>query len=576
VLELLGLNEPLVAAMAISAVAALAFYVVFAAGQFNVAQPGFMAIGAYAVALTTTSGDGIVLGMVVGLLASTAAGLLITGVTIRLSGVYLAMATLAFVQMVVQVINITPALKGPLGIYGIPRSLGPWTAWAMVIGIAIVVHRVMRSRLGYEMRILREDPVSARGIGIDDVKVKLVVGGLSGALAGLAGGMQAITTSYISPDEFGFALLILILSFAIVGGTDRYWGAIVGAIVLTALPEYTRDFQEYRLIFSGAVVLLVVVLFPEGIAGAIVRAADAVRRRGAREGAGAEGREPDGTAEDVAAAWPARAAEAPDAGPVLSATGLAKRFGGVHAVDGVDLELRAACVHGVIGANGAGKSTLVDLLSGEQRPDAGVVTLERQDVTRMAAHRRSRLGVARTFQTTRLTQNMTVREVSYSSCLMADRPSALGKVIGMPGVRRRYKRAWARSGELLDLLGLGAVGDRYVRDIGWEEQRRLEIGRALALDPKVLLLDEPTAGMHAEALPRVGKLVQTIAASGAAVVLIEHNVAFIRETVDTLLAVDLGRVVARGDAATVLADRAVIDSYLGVAEVDDHLSGSAR
>src|SRR5579872_605013 len=265
-MEFLGLSDPLLIAIAISAVAALSFYVAFAAGQFNVAQAGFMSVGAYAVAMATTSGHSVILGLIVGLAISAPLGAAVSAITCRLSGVYLAIATLAFVQVVEQTIYITPALNGPMGIYGIPLSLDARRSWLILLLLCIAVHRMMRSRIGYEMHVLREDAIVARGIGVSEIWLRIFSGIASAMLAAVAGSMKALTTSYISPDEFSFGLLIQILSFAVVGGTDRFWGPMIGAAVLTLLPEYTRVLQDYRMVFTGVILLGVIVLFPEGIA----------------------------------------------------------------------------------------------------------------------------------------------------------------------------------------------------------------------------------------------------------------------------------------------------------------------
>ncbi len=559
-MELLGLTGPLLIGVAIAAVASLAFYLAFAAGQFNVSQAGFMAIGAYAVAMATTGGQPALLGIAVGMAISVVVGAALTAMTRKLSGVYLAMATLAFVQVVEQAIYVSPALSGPQGIYGIPLSMNAMQSWAILLAVAVVIQRTMRARIGYEMRILREDPIVARGIGINESRVRLFSGIASALVASLAGGMRALTTSYISPDEFSFGLLIQIMSFAVVGGTDRFWGPILGAVGLTLLPEYTRGLQEYRMVFTGVIILLVIVLFPEGIAGGFLRLRQRVAARRARTGATAAG----GDMPATGAVWKPATAESPTGKRlVCEARELAKRFGGVAAVDGVSVQLRSGIVHGLIGPNGAGKSTLVDLLSGEQRPIHGKVYLEEADVTPLGAHGRARLGIARTFQTSRLTQNMTTREVVYSSCLMASRPGSLGYIAGTPTSRREYVQARRQADQIVARVGLHTAAGRSVRDLGWEEQRRLEVARAVALRPKVLLLDEPTAGMHMQSLPAFGAIVRGLAADGTAVLLIEHNVAFIRSTVDTLYAMDSGRLVAHGSPDAVLADRAVVDSYLG-------------
>lgn len=278
-LTAIGVYDPTVIAMAVAAMSGLSFYAVFGAGQFNVSQPGFMAIGAYAVGMCSSHGQSLLLGVAIGIAGSIPLSLLLVLVTQRLSGVYLAIATLAFVEVVQQVITLTPALKGPLGIYGIPLTLTPQRAWLIVIAVAAGFFALMRSRIGLEMMLLREDVIVARGAGVNDLRIKLFCAGLSAALAAVAGAMTALSTSYISPDEFSFALLISTMSAVIIGGSERYWGAIIGGIVLTELPELTRVESAYRPLMTGGVLLAVILLAPEGIAGAGIRLRAMLSRR---------------------------------------------------------------------------------------------------------------------------------------------------------------------------------------------------------------------------------------------------------------------------------------------------------
>ncbi|MBP5858550.1 branched-chain amino acid ABC transporter ATP-binding protein/permease [Marivibrio halodurans] len=558
-MSFLGISDPLIIGMAVASVSALGFYIAFAAGQLNVSQTGFMAIGAYSVAMTTTKGLSITLGVLIGIAISSALGALLSAITSRLSGVYLAIATLAFVTVVQQAIYITPFLKGPMGIFGIPLALNAWQSVAILVVVAFVVSRLMASRLGYEMRILREDPIVARGVGVNEIRIRIFTGAASAVLASIAGNMLALTTSYIAPEEFGFHRLIDILSFGVVGGTDRFWGPIVGAGFLTLLPEYTRWLQEYRMVLTGVIIVGVVVLFPEGIAGGVTRLWVRLRPQRSNQDLSSIG----DARQETDAVSDTRGNAAASGKVLCSASNLQKHFGGVTAVDDISLDLTAGVVQGLIGPNGAGKSTLVDLLSGEQRTSTGRILVESEDITPLPAYTRARLGVVRTYQHSRITQSITAQEVVFSGCLLASRPSSLGYMLALPSSRRVYRDATEKAESILRTLGLGEVASRYVRDLGWEEQRRLEIARAIALRPKVLLLDEPTAGMHADSLPAFSRLLRTLASDGTAVLLIEHNVAFIRSTVDTLYAMDSGKMIAHGEPGEVLANPFVVDSYLG-------------
>lgn len=278
-LQVLGLSEPLLLGMAVAAVSALSFFVVFGAGQFNVSTPGFVAVGAYSSGLASLHGIPLPLGVAIGLVISAPLSLALVLVTQRLSGVYLAIATLAFVELVGEIIILTPSLQGPLGIYGIPISVTAASAWLIVFALGVLFYRLARSRLGMEMVLLREDVIVARGAGVNDLRVKVFAAVLSACVASLAGAMTALSTSYISPDEFGFPLLIAIMTAVIVGGSERYWGAVVGAVILTELPELSRVGSDYRPFLSGAILLAAILLAPEGIAGAVIRGGTRLRRR---------------------------------------------------------------------------------------------------------------------------------------------------------------------------------------------------------------------------------------------------------------------------------------------------------
>lgn len=271
-MSFLGIQEAIWIALLVNGIAALAFYMTYAAGTLNVAQPGFMAMGAYAVGLTASRPDGVIWeGVLLGFVLITVLAILLSLVTIRLAGIYLAMATLAFVVVVQQVIIIDNDLHGAIGFFGIPVLL-TWQWGLLVLAlVALFAFTLVRSRLGYEMRIAREDTLVAQSVGIDIRILRLKTMVLSAWIAGIAGVMTALQSSFIGPSAFGFSAVILILSFAIVGGTDRWWGPLIGAAILTLLPKLLLSVQGWGDILIGALDLLVVLLFPEGIVGILLR-----------------------------------------------------------------------------------------------------------------------------------------------------------------------------------------------------------------------------------------------------------------------------------------------------------------
>lgn len=276
-MSFLGVQEAIWIALLVNGVAALAFYMTYAAGNLNVAQPGFMAIAAYGVALEATRpGGSIWQGVLLSFIVITVAAIALSLVTIRLAGIYLAMATLAFVVVVQQVIIIDNDLHGAIGFFGIPVLL-TWN-WGLLVlaAVSLFAFTLMRSRLGYEMRIAREDALAAQSVGIDIRMLRLKTMVLSAWIAGIAGVMTALQSSFIGPSAFGFSTVILILSFAIVGGTDRWWGPLIGAAILTLLPKLLLNVQGWGDILIGGLDLLVVVIFPEGVAGILLRLKEAL------------------------------------------------------------------------------------------------------------------------------------------------------------------------------------------------------------------------------------------------------------------------------------------------------------
>ncbi|HEX9049890.1 MAG TPA: ABC transporter ATP-binding protein [Anaeromyxobacter sp.] len=248
---------------------------------------------------------------------------------------------------------------------------------------------------------------------------------------------------------------------------------------------------------------------------------------------------------------------------LLAVERLERVFGGVRAVDGASFELREGEIHGLIGPNGAGKTTAINVISGLLRPTGGAVRLAGRGIHGLPPHRIAALGVARTFQNIRLFPDLSARDNVLVGAHLVRRASLAARLLVLPAAREEERGARARAGELLERIGLSARADDHARNLSYGEQRRVEIARALAAEPRLLLLDEPTAGMNPVEVQAVAALIRSVAAGGRSVLLIEHNVKLVMDVCDRITVLDFGKVIAEGPPAAVAKDPAVITAYLG-------------
>lgn len=266
---------------------------------------------------------------------------------------------------------------------------------------------------------------------------------------------------------------------------------------------------------------------------------------------------------------------APVSGPVLELEGLTRRYAGLVAVDGVSLRVEAGGVHALIGPNGAGKTTLFNLVSGLVRPSAGRVRLLGEDVTRLPADRRAALGLGRTFQNIRVFGAMTVLENALTGLHAWLRPGVVAAALRLPGFRRREREAVARARAALELVGLGPKAGERAGGLPYGDQRRLEIARAMAASPRLLLLDEPAAGMNPAETEALATLIRRVAGSGTTVLLVEHDMGFVMSLSDRVAVLNFGQLIADGTPVAVREDRAVVEAYLGP-KVAARLAAGAR
>ena len=519
-------------------------------GQINLAQAAFFGIGAYAVGLGTVDGGlNFWICLITGLGLAVVLGAALGASTLRLGGHYLAMVTISFQQILTLVLtNWIPVTHGPDGVPNIRRPAlfadGQSYLALCVLVLAVVgwlVWHMPRTRLGRAMRAVRDNELAAGVSGIDIYRTKVAAFALGALLAGLGGGLFAGSFTYISPDQFSFAESIVFLTMALLGGVGSPVGAVIGTALLILIPEWLRFLKEIPglyLAIYGLAVILIVVFMPDGIWGFL---GDQVRRlRRARPA-------PPPAAELTLSQGGASTA------PMLEVSDLSKHFGGLKAVDAVSFTVARGGIHALIGPNGSGKTTTLNVLSGLYSPTGGTVRLAGQDVTRLSPHRRAAAGIGRTFQNIRLFRSMSALE---NVVIGAERPDNPSGARDRAGLETRARAALA-------FVGLEGRALEPISGFSYGHQRLIEIARALAGNPVLLLLDEPAAGLNSSEKNALTVLLRRMAAKGLTILIIDHDMTLVSDVASHITVLNFGRRIADGVTATVLREPAVIQAYLG-------------
>lgn len=555
--------------LAINAVLAFSFYAVLISGQLSLAQMGCAVIAAFVSARWAPDDTilgfvpplavAIVMGMAVGALAAFLIGLPV----MRLRGVFLAIATLGFAEMARITLNNMSWTNGALGMR-VPKLVTLPIAFGIVAVVAYWFARQRHSRLGRALAAVREDELAALAMGIDVPRYRVISYVTAGALAGLYGVLYAFFTRFIEPNNFNFPAAVDGLVKAVVGGTAVFVGPILGAAFFEFIPDVQRaiglEAGWIRPFLAGFLLLVVIIFLPGGLASLIPARRVSDPSRGVRRSAEPTVSKPAGDAFGA----PSREDGVGAADALVELVGLGKDYGGVHAVKHVDLEVRRGEVLGLIGPNGAGKTTLVNMISGFVPPSSGTGWVLGTALGRGARPDRiARSGLSRTFQHSKLFPRLSALENVLVGAHAVTRSTFLRRLVWLPSARRDEQAAEEIAWRQLQRVGLGDRAGVQANELAYGDQRRLEIARALAAEPQLLILDEPAAGMnHVEALG-IGALIRSLAAEGITILLIEHNVRMVLQTCSRIVVVNFGEVIAAGAPSEIAADPAVIEAYLG-------------
>lgn len=555
----------LVASAAISAILTISLNLSMGyGGMLSMLHSGLQLAGGYAVGYVVVKLSG---SWLLGIVASVAVGalvaILVLLVSLRATYLYFGMITLAANLIVIEVGREWESVTGGIvGVSGIAPKLGdeimPKQSFYYVVlaflALAYILQRnLVRSGVGRASMAVRESSDTASAMGISPSRAKLLLFGICGGVAGLSGALYALQLGFINPDVGLLDNGIIFFVGLFLGGISTLIGPVIGVGLIAVLVELIKDQARYTTLVLGCLLLLAMMVIPRGVVGTWKASRMGRDRLSDPDDAALPDQVPDVVPE---------VRDVPEGVAALEGVGIVKHFGGVHALDGVDVRIMPGTVHGIIGPNGSGKSTLVSCLTRYHQIDKGQVLVFGEEAPG-APHQVAHAGVTRVFQVPHLFERVSLLDNVLTGMRTRETYSWFGALVRSPSYRRQDRQEREEALQLLGFAGLASRADWLASSLSHGQKRLLEVVRAVASRPKVLILDEPATGLTSSELDALARLCRVLRERGLAVVLIEHNVDFVMGLCDEITVLESGKVIERGSPERVRASAAVLEAYLG-------------